>query len=445
MVNVPRGHLKSTWTKLRIVQLILTDPNTRILLCSVTSRLVERELVDIKAILADPRILRTFKEEVPAPGKDYKNWEKSTANELTVRHDPSLGRVPQEPQVLAVGMGAQITGFHFDWAFLDDIVDGSNVTTVDQMEKTEDWWAYLTPILEADAVTIIIGTRYHMSDLYGLIIDEKQFDRIYVRRCIEQGTPIYNAWFTLKSLEKIRKRMRDDWKFNCQYNNDPQPDDSKIFRPPFLTFKNLPAGEYKYYMSVDPAATTNKHSDFSGITVAAVNELNALFIVECTQHKVPGNELAEIIMQKVIRYQPQRVGIELGLQEHLRHIIDLKVAEWEGLNHSPKLGVLHNILPIKISREKSKRQRIASTLGAFVRERKCAIHESQIALMRQMEFFTGKGKEHDDLVDSASMIFAVSDQFALHYWIDPQFRKPGYTMEDFKKKTGKGWEAKFVA
>lgn len=443
LILAPRFHLKTTWSKLRIIQIILNNPNTRVLMASIGSRLAEKELADIKGMLTNPLLMRLFPEIIPKPGKDFRNWEKCTANELTMRRDRERGFVPQEPQITAVGMGGRITGLHFDWAFIDDILDDSTVTTPEQMEKTEAWWAYLQPILESDAVTIMTGTRYHQSDLYGKIIQEKQFRKIFTRAAIENGKIIYKSWMTMKALDKMRKRM-GEYKFSCQMLNNPMPMDERIFVAPFPQFSELQEGKYTYYMTVDPAATTKKWSDESAIAICALNERNALFIVECTGYKVPGNKLAEIIIQKVLQYKPMRVGIEFGLQEHLRHIIEFKVQEYERVHPGINLGVLNNILPIKISRQHSKAQRIRSSLGAFVAERKCLIHTSCTKLMRQMEFFTGQGKEHDDLVDAASMLFSVIDKFAQHYWIEPMFRK-GLTLETFFEKKPKGWEDRFVS
>lgn len=443
LILAPRFHLKTTWAKLRIVQIILNNPNTRVLLASIGSRLAEKELADIKGMFATPMLRRLFPEIIPNPKKDYKGWEKSTANELTMRRDPSRGYVPQEPQITAVGMGARITGLHFDWAFVDDILDDSTVTTPEQMEKTEDWWAYLQPILESDAVTIMTGTRYHQSDLYGKIIEEKQFRHVFTRAAIENGNIIYKSWMTQKALDRMRKRM-GEYKFSCQMLNNPMPMDERIFVAPFPQYSELQEGEYSYYMTVDPAATTNKWSDESAIAVGALNERDALFIVECTGYKVPGNKLAEILIQKVLQYKPVRVGIEFGLQEHLRHIIELKVNEYERVHPGVELAALHNIMPVKISRTHSKAQRIRSSFGAFVAERKCLINIACTKLMRQMEFFTGQGKEHDDLVDAASMLFSVIDRFAQHYWVEPQFRK-GMTLDYFFPKKKAGWESRFVS
>ena len=440
MVLIPRLHLKTTWVKLRIAQLILGNPNVRILLASTTTNLVADELNDIVRMLMNPTVMRLFPNVVPSPGKRYSNWEKKTEDELTIRRDPEIGKPPQEPQIRAVGMETRITGQHFDYGFLDDIIDRNTVTTPEQMRKVEDWWGYYQSIIELDAETCITGTFYHPNDLYHKIWNERQVPNIYIRKAIENGKPLYKSWFTLKDLDKIKKRQGTQI-FNSQYMLDPYPDEEKMFPPPQPTFVELPPGDYRYYIAVDPAATTNAWSDESGVVVGAVNKYNQLFIVEAIGVKMKGGELIDLVINFHLKYRPIRVGIELGLQEHLTSIISMKVADWEAA-HGRKLGL--NIMPIPISRRKSKAERVNRSLAAAVREGKVLISQKCRDLLREMEFFTGHGNEKDNLVDAASMIFSTSEAFAQHYWIDRQFRKSGPTLEELFHPHVKGWEAQFV-
>jgi hypothetical protein len=441
MILVPRDHLKSTWLKILVVQEILKDPNTSIVLSSRTKSLVVQQLDHIKRLLASPKLRALFPDQIPEPGKDYANWEKATQQELTVKRRPDLGFVPQGPQVLACGVGATITGYHFKRAFLDDVLNEKTVTTAEQIQKTVDWWGYLQPMMEEDSITTVIGTPYHYLDLYAVIQRERHIDKIFKRAAIENGKPIY-AFHTMKYYEKMKRRL-SLYQFSCQYMIDPTPTEEKIFPPPQPTYTELPPGTYKYYIAIDPAATTKNYSDSTGLVVAAVNERNWLFIVEGFKVKLPPNKLADLIIAKQIQYRPVRIGIELGLQAALRYLVEMKVSQWEG-QHGQKLGL--SIMEIPISRTKSKAQRIAATFGAFIRDGKCRIKETCSELLTEMGMYSGKDSDEDNLVDAASMIFSCVENFAQHYWVEPQFRKP-YTLknllESMRAKENK-WEKQFV-
>jgi hypothetical protein len=442
-VFVARWHLKTTLVKLRIAQRILQNPLNRILYISVAGRLVESGLKGIKRILADP-LVREYFPEIPKPGKDFKHWKKNTSQELTIWRDPASMFIPDEPQVMALGLGSDFTGMHFDECFCDDIIDKDTVRTASQMEKSEEDWGFLQYNLMGTPITMT-GTFYHHSDLYNRIITDKHFpsNRIFIRSGIIGGKSDY-SFFTLKDYEKLKKRMPSDYLFNCQILLDPAPISERILPPPQPTYKPpIPEGEnLKYYIAVDPAATTEDYSDATGIVIGAINKINQLYIVDAIKVKIPGNELADLIIQLCIRFSPRRVGIELGLQAHLQHIIELRVADWKRQHKAPINVPLY---PLKVSKL-TKAQRIANTLGSFVRGARCRINENCTDLIREMDMFTGKGKEQDNLVDAASLLFPTIDSFGANTLAQSAAEYVGMTIKDiFKKSHSRGYRARYAS
>jgi hypothetical protein len=440
MILVPRGHLKTAWMKLLIVQNILRDPMARNAYCAASATLAEAVLRDIKVILASPILIRLFPEVLREPGKNYSNWDKCTQDLLTVYrpgNEPSHGE-----QVTVFGVGASITGLHFDHFFLDDLVDPKNVNTQDQMKKIEEFWSYLQPIID-DGDTTILGTFYHYNDLYNKIIRERQFPRnkIFIRRAVENGKVLYSSWHSKKTLAKIKRKMtRYTW--NCQYMLNPVTKEDQIFPPPHPTFSGkLPPGKYRYYIAIDPAATKEDYSDETGIVIAAVNEVNQIWILEAHGYKGEANKMVEFIFAKCVQYNPTRVGIELGQQAHLATLIDVMKREYE-IAH--KCTVPYNLFKIPVSRAMSKEVRIRRTLGAFIREGKVFIHDSCTDLMREMDHFTGKGKEKDNRVDAASMIMACMEGMAYNYWVRKSYSGGGHSFYDiFSKKKTYEWRKEF--
>jgi hypothetical protein len=409
LILVPRLHLKTTWVKLKIVQLILLDPNTAIGLFSITDKLVQHELKDIARILSTPILRRLWGPHIlPEPGNNFKNWERMTATELTVKRDPALGKPPQEPQVFAAGLGTHIVGFHFKRAFMDDIIDDRVVRSPSLMDQAVEWWQYMAPILEVDATTTMTGTPYHYSDLYAKIRRERQFDKIFVRSCREKNAegllkPIYKTWFTEKDLKRMERRM-GPYKFQAQFNCNAEPLELKPFPPPLPTYTDLPVDEkgYTYYCLIDPAATVETYSDETAFTIAAVNHVHQVWVTRSFAIKRKGDIVADTLIQMHLMYNFKKVDIELGLQEHLRVVIELKERMWETENRR-KLGLSGKIEGIPVKKIK-KAQRIMDALGPLVRENKIRIHESCTELLDQMDRFTGRETDKDDLIDSLSMI-----------------------------------------
>jgi hypothetical protein len=441
MILVPRLHLKTTWVKLEIIRQILINPNVRIGLFSVTSRLVEQELRDIKVMLCNPALRELFPDIIPDPGKEYRNWDKSTANELTTRRDSSLGKPPQESQVTALGSGATIVGMHIDMAFCDDIIDPSTVTTAEQMKKTEDWWAYIQSVCELGAPITMTGTFYHYNDIYNKIIRDRHFpkSRIFIRKAIENNKLLYKSWFTFKDLDKIKKRQGNRI-FANQYMLNPIPEEDQIFPGPQPLYQTLPESDYTYYITVDPSLG-KEHSDETGIVIAAVNKSKFIYIVEAVGVKKDSNALADYIIQKVLQYRPLKVGIEYGLQEHLKYIIEARQSMYEHMLQRPIPLILEGI---PITRGYSKASRVNWTLGAFVRQGKLRIHESCRDLISEMDTFTGTGNEKDNIVDAASMLITLIGDFHTGGYNVAERHEHGTFWDIFRRKPKLSWRGNFA-
>ena len=440
MVIVPRRHMKTTWVKIKLIQNILKNPFVRQAMFSSTSSLVEQELSSIKKMLQTPKLMALFPQIIPDPGKKGAGWEVNRASELTMHRDPGEQSSPQECQIEVYGAGSTVTGKHFDIHIYDDLINEKTTQTLEQVNKTREWYGYIQGVLEPGGQEIYIGTPYHYADLTTFIRNEGIYDKIYKRSVVEGGEIIYK-YFTQKMLDKIKKRMTP-YQWSCQWVCDPMPQEDQLFPPPHPMFTELPPGKYAYYISVDPAATINTWSDETAIVVAAVNEIGHVFIVDAFHFKKTGDQTAEFILQLNERYQPRKIGIEFRLQEHLRYVIDLTKSNWEA---SQKKPIFLPIEGIDIS-NKSKYDRINLTLGSFMRSNRMAIKANLTDLMTQMSLFNRNYSGKDDLVDACSMIFSVVDSFSFRHWKEPLglVRKGMITLETlFKKKTAVGWDERF--
>jgi len=451
----PRNHMKSTFVKFWIIQKILRNQNVRIGLWSKTATLVGKELEAIKRYLETP-ILRELFPEIVLPRKQ---WEKDTKEAFTMVRDTELGTPPQENQVEVWGVGATVTGHHYDYHVYDDIIDQDSVTSATQIQKIEDWWEYMQSIKDLSAIEKIIGTRYHMHDIYGRILAEGFFEKenIIIEKALRGNKPFY-SFYTYKDLMKLKKRMGNQ-KFATQMMNDAVPKEDRIFVPPYPLYRpeDFPK-DVKYYISVDPAATVRKHSDQSGICVGAVDRKNPsrVFFVEAEGYKLPPNELADLIVQKILKYRPKKVGIELGLQQALQPLIDIKIKEIEGeLNEY----IRPSFQPIPTGKA-HKADKLNRTIGAMIRDSRALfpgeyingdlrVKKSFLPMFRQFDFFNpATDKNEDDIIDAASIMIQTIEHFAPAHWFrgrELDGYVDGFTMEQLMKMNQKkenrwGWQ-----
>jgi hypothetical protein len=263
MVIVPRRHMKTTWVKIKLIQNILKNPFVRQAMYSSTSSLVEQELASIKKMLQTPRLMALFPSLIPDPGKKGTGWEVNRASELTLYRNPEEGSSPQECQIEVYGAGSTVTGKHFDIHIYDDLISEKTTQTMEQVNKTREWYGYIQGVLEPGGQEIYIGTPYHYADLTTFIRNEGIYDKIYKRSVTENGQIIY-SYFTQKMLDKIKKRMTP-YQWSCL------PGDAPIWMADgsFKDYRDIHVGDYVMgYTTGDRSVLTksrvlDKHSKWA--------------------------------------------------------------------------------------------------------------------------------------------------------------------------------------
>lgn len=446
MVIIPRDCMKTTWMKVRIVQRILQEPNNvRIAYISRTSGLGRLVLKSVVRMMMTPALMQLFPEVIPKVGRLTQgmptNWDRITEDYLTVRRDHTQGDTPQEHQLEVYGVEATITGRHFTDQIYDDPINEETVRSPSQMDKAVEFMRHVVNLLIPGGNETYIGTPYHYADLIAHCIQEGYFDKIYRRSIIENGKSIYPTIFSLKELEKRRKRM-SNYIFSCQMLTNPLPKEDLLFPPPQPTYTELPPDKLDYFVTVDPAATVQYYSDFTAFAVVAIDTIGRIWVEDSFQVKKEGQEIARIVLQLNEKYKPKAIGIEAGLQTHLIGIIQLTRKNWEvSQNRSIRLPIEALVVS---TREKF--DRINMTVGSWIRTNRLKIKENLVELMAQMEKMNPNYTGHDDLVDALSLVFQLVPSFGYRM---NQAQIPGKvwnTFEEMMNRTKKPikWAERFA-
>lgn len=446
LILVARKHLKSMWMKLFCLQQILIDPYVRIGLFSVSPTLVKAQLAEIKKWACNPWILKLFPDQVPTPGKNYNNWQKSTSNFLTIYRSDK--KSVQGEQITALGAGAHVAGLSVDIAIVDDIEDDKTTTTPDMMKKTRAWWGYIQSVLMAGGLTKVAGTFYHYNDIYNEMIRKGQFSKEHIHRMpgIVDGKIIY-PFFTKERYEKMRK-IQSPYIFSCQVMLNPTPKEDMPFPPPQPVFDELPedSAGYQFYIGIDPAAKAKSTSDDTGFVVVAKNKINQIFVVEAEGLRIPHEDIVDRLILKVMQYLPYKVAIELGnFEQGINYILADKQSQYELVN---KCKVPIRIEAISTGSMLKKSTRMANAIGPWVRTGKLFIKSSCIQLIEQMDTYSGRGDERDDIIDALSMVFLAINNY--NYTHHPEDNLPGqYQGRCFwdmrKRDDSYKWEEEFTA
>ncbi len=174
----------------------------------------------------------------------------------------------------------------------------------------------------------------------------------------------------------------------------------------------------------------------------------AAYFVEAYQINEPTDVVAQEVVNKIVTYQPERVGIELGLQQGLKPLIDLKIQQYENQNKTAILRPMFIEIPTNVARM-SKAQKIARTLGAMVRDGRVFFKGSMKQLYYQMDMLNpNSDANEDDIVDAASMMMMIIPFFSYAQWWKSEMNyDEGYTLENLlkrQKKASSAWGAKFA-
>lgn len=420
-----RNHMKSTMMKAFICWLILKNPLIKIALFSLSRNLSKKQLKSIKAMLNTPLVREIW--ELPA----RRDWQVDNSTQMVIKRPE--GSTIQESQIDVWGIDNNIAGHHYDLHCYDDIIDDKICRSATQIEKIIGAWQMLQVVRDKSSIEVMVGTFYHRHDIYNHIIREKIFkkENTIIRPCWDASLkPVYSL-YTKKDLLRLKSKMGDQ-NFATQMELDPVSASEKVFTPPYPIYdieqmaKIIPPQFREYYGAIDPAATANRYSDQSGISIGFVDvrDPRCLFLERSYGVKMKPDALADEFIKLQLQYGPKVFGIETGLQAALQTVIQLKIADWERVNQK---RLPYSILPISTG-NKPKVAKFSQILAPFLNDRRIIypgirsggdlefLPEFKKVEM-QLNFYNPLSTmNEDDIIDSQNMIIQSCRHFSQAHW-----------------------------
>jgi hypothetical protein len=220
------------------------DPrNLRFLIVGESDTVAQKDVRDPTWHIENNGLLRALFPQIVPPDFNRVVWRD---DEIEINRPNSF----DEPSLKSVGVGAKVTGFHFDCIIYEDIIGEKAAKSEAVMKEAENWFIYAAGLANDPSTIeeIMIGTRWRhgTKDLYGYIMNELPYTETPETRsgfvwdvegCYDENGDV-RFWprFTKEILQEIRKRERE-YKFSCQYLNDPSaPEGSKFTEAMVKTF-----------------------------------------------------------------------------------------------------------------------------------------------------------------------------------------------------------------
>ena len=329
LILVPRGHLKSSLVTIGYALFrLVKDPSIRILIANATYEMSVSFLGEIKKHLKYNEDLKSI---FGSLADDPVRWAENMITLQSAKE--SFGR--KEANITTYGMGGNLVSQHYDLMIFDDLVNGDNTMTLEQLEKTKRFYREAQSLLEPNGSQIILGTRWHDRDLYGWLLDKdngmvqmfETFIKPSYEGSLDDEANLKILWpekFSAKYLKSLRADQ-GPYLFACNFQNNPVPDQDATFRRDWFRYYDKTDMKGKIvnrFMAVDPAISLEKEADYTGIVIVGINEFDDWFIEEIVRVRTTPDNLINLIFSLNEQWHPQSIGIEdVAFQKILQYQI----------------------------------------------------------------------------------------------------------------------------
>jgi len=351
---------------------------------------------------------------------------------LSVRNDLS-GQIEWELAnhgggTYSVGVGGALTGRPCDLMIIDDPVKDAEAADSEGIrDKIWEWWETVAQTrLAPGAPVILIMTRWHEDDLAGRLIASAP-DRWKVlsipAQCEDpEHDPLGRE--VGEFMESARGRSQAEWQdrkdststrnWSALYQQNPTPAEGAVWKAPWIEQARGKAGDFYTYrarciVSVDPAATSKKKSDYTGIVVAGLDRRGHGWVLDDRTMKGTPSQWAGAVWQAICDWKADEVLIEDNQGGEM--VVEVLATAWK--DHLKSCHKSH-ALPPPVSRvhaTQSKRVRAESVAVFWEKGR---VHHAADGtdrlkkLEHQMLSWTGEGDSPDRM---DAMVHALTRLF----------------------------------
>jgi len=407
-----RGFFKtSIITQAHAAWLIVNNIDIRILLVSYTLAVVKKMLGEIKSPFVDNEEFRFFFREYCPKVNTAGKIEFGTSEYFTIPNRRK--KFLKEPTIMCAGVGTNLTGLHFDYMKIDDLVTRDSVTNDTQIQASKDYYSSLRQLFDKPAVPKedVVGTIYHFNGLNCKLQDNPEFTKSLIPVHDKDERYIFPERIDRDGFRRLCADPNlSPYDISSQYLLTPHNPADAVFReewwqPPY---EDVPAGCVEYILC-DPASTQKKKSDYTVLERWGVDAEGIHHLLEGIRDKLTAFQRIDIFFRMVRNAR----NLQWAKYEVLggRHG-DIEVIK----QRQVKEKLYFNLLETK-STNASKQDRIAQRLAGpwhagVIRLPKNLFFKSlfdgkayDFVQLYKLEFLQFPFCEHDDILDCHSQLF----------------------------------------
>ena len=238
-----RGSYKTTCVSIALANIIILLPNLRSMFQRKTDNDVKEVIKQASKILQDPHTQYITQCIYGVPVKLTTQSATEISTNLT-------NDIRGTSQLVGVGIGASLTGKHFDRIFTDDIVNLNDRISKAERDRTKMVYQELQNIKNRGGRIFNTGTPWHKEDCFTLMPNARKYD------CYSTGL------IDKKELEEIKSRMAPSL-FAANYELKHIASEDVIFTDP-----QTGAEPYLAEQGITHVDAAYGGSDYTALTIA---------------------------------------------------------------------------------------------------------------------------------------------------------------------------------
>jgi len=355
LLMASRNAYKSSWNIVWLLTAVLSCPDIRLLLVSETTKLSKgfirgfRSYFEIVNKREPTRFQQLFPEHMIPPG------DGSTLSFESPMRTLNLIQFTAE----ATSMESTVAGQRADILVFDDPISDRNTGTEDTRQKGVEVFDATQKLREVGGFTVVIGTPWHVEDLYATLIrrttaDEQteEFERMQIRidpawtvkpevrnkplrQLVEEDVELlFPSRLTWKFLQKELRANETFFRSQnlCEFVSEDEQlkvtfveeDLRARVRPPTFFERSFTV---QTVLAVDPSFSQARFADFSALAILEIiqhDNRTVCFVKDVQLERMKQSELGQRIVDTIARHQVTRVVIEktgpwMDLQNHIQH------------------------------------------------------------------------------------------------------------------------------
>lgn len=409
---LPRGHAKTTLSKLCCVWYLIFTPTRFIVYVSNTANVAIEACQDIIGYMETANHQKLFGElnfKIRREGHGYYKF--------TMKCPNGEGGFYEKFVILkALGAGQQVRGLNIDnqrpeLAVVDDLEDNDNTATPMLQKKLKVWFfgAFMKAMSKKRKKIIYLGNMLsNQSILYSIVEKSTLWHSMRFGALLSNGQPLWPEMWSVQELkddylEYQREGLTALW--FAEMMNLPMSEGTALIDPSDITYLPLviPGEQKTAFITYDPAVSQKTWANDSALAVHAYVK-DRWQIVEVVKGKYSLEQIFFIIVELCQRWNTRIVGIEAGaFQIGIKLIFDILMKA-----HSQSFEtyeIMH--------KNKSKVERLAAWSAALKTKHWVLTEGDQVVTQQLITFDPLKTNNVDDVIDACAMGMTMTELYMI--------------------------------